>query len=194
MTTLNDAKIRIALRQTLNARVARARSAVLLDEFSLSAGRTRADLAVVNGHLCGYEIKSDRDTLERLPDQMRAFNSVFDRMTLVVGWRHAAGAMRLIPAWWGVQLVDTGSRGAVRFSTLRVSARNPSQHARAVAALLWRDEAVAAARQLNSSLPTRALSRRELTDYLAEQMSPSELRLTVCSSIKSRQSWRAAAR
>lgn len=40
---------------------------LVLDELGLRHGTCRVDIAVVNGYLHGYEIKSDSDTLERLP-------------------------------------------------------------------------------------------------------------------------------
>lgn len=193
MIKLNDAIIRAALRRTLEARAKRAKRAIVLDEFSLSAGRTRADLVVVNGHLAGYEIKSDCDTLERLPEQMRLFNPVFDRMTIVVGWRYAAQAMRLVPSWWGIKLAEFGARGSVRFSTLRVTAQNPSQDASALASLLWREEAVAAASLLDLGFTATSQRKRVLVQHLAARLSRGQLRKTVCGSIKRREAWRVAA-
>ena len=37
---------------------------LVLDELGLLGGDTRVDIAVVNGKIHGYELKSDRDTLE----------------------------------------------------------------------------------------------------------------------------------
>src|SRR3712207_967810 len=110
---LNDGLIRSALRRHVVARARRAPGTAVCEEFSLNRGETRVDLAVVNGHLTAYEIKSDRDTLARLAGQMRVYNRVFDRLTLVFGWRLAAQALRLVPSWWGVRLAEWGPRGAV---------------------------------------------------------------------------------
>ena len=52
------------------------------------SGTVRIDVAVLNGEMCGYEIKSDRDTLERLPFQIEIYSKEFDKLTLVVGRRH----------------------------------------------------------------------------------------------------------
>jgi hypothetical protein len=48
----------------------------MLDEFGLEHGEVRVDVAVINGELHGYEIKSERDTLERLPRQVKAYSAV----------------------------------------------------------------------------------------------------------------------
>ena len=43
---------------------------LIIDELGLAHAQSRIDLAVFNGHLHGYEIKSAGDTLERLPRQL----------------------------------------------------------------------------------------------------------------------------
>jgi hypothetical protein len=50
----------------------------------------------------GYEIKSDRDTLARLPNQIAAYELCFDTMTMVVGKRHLAKCRATLPEWWGI--------------------------------------------------------------------------------------------
>ena len=65
------AELRIMLRQQDG-------TAVIIDELPLLRGRGRADLAFVNGSLSGYEIKSDRDSLRRLGDQVRHYDTVFE--------------------------------------------------------------------------------------------------------------------
>ena len=63
---------------------------LVLDELGLRHGVARVDVAVVNGYLHGFEIKSDSDTLDRLPSQVTIYNAVLDRATLVVGEKHIA--------------------------------------------------------------------------------------------------------
>lgn len=48
-----------------------------VDELGINHGDVRADIAVVNGVFHGYEIKSDLDTLNRLPRQAEAYSEVF---------------------------------------------------------------------------------------------------------------------
>jgi hypothetical protein len=91
-----DAHIRAALRTRL-ARHLHHGDAVLLEELGLCRGQVRADVTLVNGSLHAYEIKSDRDTLDRLLRQASIYDKVFDRVTLVVGPRHQPAALELIP-------------------------------------------------------------------------------------------------
>ena len=42
----------------------------IIEELSVCDGDARVDIAVANGRLCGYGIKSDFDTFDRLPNQI----------------------------------------------------------------------------------------------------------------------------
>ena len=58
----------------------------VIDEFGVMHGGARIDVAVVSdSFLYGYEIKSDYDTLCRLPNQVREYSPVFDEVSLIVG-------------------------------------------------------------------------------------------------------------
>ena len=46
-------------------------------------GAARVDIAVINGHIRGVEIKAEADSLERLPRQVEAYGRVVDRATLI---------------------------------------------------------------------------------------------------------------
>lgn len=69
---------------------------LVVDEFSISLGASRADIAVINGVIHGYELKSEYDSLERLPLQIKHYSSVMDKVTLVVAEKHLEGALKLI--------------------------------------------------------------------------------------------------
>jgi len=49
---------------------------LVVDELGLNHGECRADIAVINGHLVGYEIKSNKDSLRRLEGQVNSYNAV----------------------------------------------------------------------------------------------------------------------
>ena len=81
----NDTLIRSALKKFLTNHHAQDEKVRIIEEFGVQHGTARVDIAVINGIIHGYEIKSDQDTLRRLPRQMGVFNLVFDKITLVVG-------------------------------------------------------------------------------------------------------------
>src|SRR4051812_2250535 len=79
---LRDKEIREAVRTKLLEIHKEERGTAIIDELSLCQGDARVDLAVVNGSLSGYEIKSDRDTLVRLPNQQTKYALCFNAMTI----------------------------------------------------------------------------------------------------------------
>lgn len=163
---------------------------LVIDELGLNHGRCRADIAVVNGHLIGYEIKSDRDTLNRLGEQVKSYNAVFDKAFVIVGERHAETIKGYIPVWWGVILSKRGSRGAIHFQTLRPALKNEDVDPISLARLLWRDEAVETLRDRGFPAKTLRQPRARLYECLASTLSLQELQSTVRDRLKMRKNWR----
>jgi hypothetical protein len=191
MHNTTDSEIRSALRRVVLRRYVRSPNARVVDEVDLKHGAARVDLMVVNEWLHGYEIKSDRDTLSRLPGQVTVFNAVLDRVTLVTGWRHASAAMQVVPAWWAVTLAERGSRGALRFITLRHGLRNPAPDPNALVGLLWKDEVLALLRCLGRErTPSRVRRAMLYRELVAATPNYSALRAVVCSGLKQRANWR----
>ena len=146
-TSTYDRVIRIALKQKLTTELASYRlkskcPADIIEELGVKNGAVRIDMAVVNGIMHGYEIKSDRDTLHRLPNQMNEYNKVFDKITLVVGISHLHEAINLIPDWWGLKLAKINPNNEVIFYNIREAENNRIQNVISVARLLWREEAL----------------------------------------------------
>jgi hypothetical protein len=61
---------------------------IVTREFSLGDSSVRADLAILGDEFIGVEVKGQRDTLRRLPTQMKAYTRHFDRTIVVVANRH----------------------------------------------------------------------------------------------------------
>lgn len=181
---MRDKDLRDALRDELFAQHGCDRHTVILEEFAVCHGSARIDLAVVNGLLHGFELKSDSDTLSRLPQQIRAFAPVFDRVTLVLGERHIRQALELIPEWWGVRLART-SCGRMIFRDLKLPLNNPQAEPRALVRLLWREEAVALLRQCGSRTSGRQ-NRADVYEEIVQKVQLHELRSHVRESIKGR--------
>ena len=142
MVYTNDLIIRSALKEALEIRHAKDVKVRIIEELGIQHGTARVDIAIVNGALHGYEIKSDRDTLQRLPEQMDAFNSVFDKMTLVVGKKHLYEAINMVPEWWGITVAKVNLNSSVTFNLIREGELNKKQDSVSVARLLWREEAL----------------------------------------------------
>ncbi len=140
--------------------------------------------------MCGYEIKSDRDTLERLPEQVKEFNAVFDKLTLVVGKRHLYQAMHIIPEWWGVMVAKIDINNRIIFQTIRKAERNNAQNILSVARLLWREEALQILEERNKANGLRNKPRRFIYERLADTLDFKTLKQLVSTQLISREDWR----
>ena len=163
---------------------------LVIDELGLNNGKNRADIAVINGLLIGYEIKSNSDSLIRLKEQIKSYNSIFDKSYIIVGNRYVDTIHKHLPDWWGIILVLKGSRFAVNFKLIRKPCMNQHTNPVSIARLLWRDEAANILRKKDT--PTKLLRRPRafLYQYLAERTNISELRKIVRKSLKQRNNWR----
>ena len=163
---------------------------IVIDELGLNHGKCRADIAVVNGHFMGYEIKSDNDSLRRLDEQIKSYNAIFDKVSIIVGDRYSKSIQNYVPQWWGVIASVKGSRGAVNFYVVRDGQTNKNIDTLAVAQLLWRNEAEEILRQKKMSPKILRQPRAVLYEYLAETLDIGELRKFVRMYFKRRKNWR----
>lgn len=163
---------------------------LMLDELGILNGATRIDIAVINGEITGYELKSERDTLERLPAQRDLYNKVLDRISLVVAENHRKAAEGIIPQWWGLA-VASSSRGGVTVTHERLSEMNPSLDATMLASFLWRDEALAVLERYEAAKGVRSKPRQALYERLADALDLNTVRAEVRATLKARVGWRA---
>jgi hypothetical protein len=163
---------------------------VLIHELGTHYGASRIDIALVNGALRGYEIKSSADRLDRLPQQVDRFGEVFNYLTLVVAEKWFDRASVLIPDWWG--LIEAGGEETAH-ATLRERRRprrNPDQNPHVLAALLWRPELLDVLKSIDASAGVRSATRPVLAERLVESVSRRRLGDIVRSKIKGRRDWR----
>jgi hypothetical protein len=62
------------------------RTASMLTEFRVAD--RKADLVILNGTATAYEIKSERDSLARLPWQLEAYSRVFPKLVVIAAENH----------------------------------------------------------------------------------------------------------
>src|SRR5438045_2701845 len=99
---MRDIDIRLALRSSIEREHGGDADTRIVEELGLCQGIARVDLAVINGNVHGYEIKSEHDTLARLPAQTHTYNQVLDFVTIVTAPAHAHKIRCIVPKWWGV--------------------------------------------------------------------------------------------
>ena len=187
---MNDTEIRHNFHRKKLRRQHTRKDTLVIDELGLNHGKCRADIAVINGHLIGYEIKSNNDSLRRLEGQIESYNSVFDKVSIVVGDRYINSIQSHIPKCWGVIVSVRGSKGAVNFETIRKAQKNKSIEPISIAKLLWRNEAIEILQK--KKLPPKILRqpRSVLYEYIANTLSLCQLRQAVRDYFKKRKNWR----
>jgi hypothetical protein len=184
-TPLSDAEIRPALRSKILGDYGDELDSLLIEELGLCRGQVRVDMALVNGHIHGFEIKSDRDNLKRLAGQAEIYNKVFDRMTIVTGERHLDGVTENLPPWWGIlQVIQRGS--GVRFKSRRKEKQNPHRDSRTLVELLWLDHAITLLEQRDAARGARGKPRRMVWDKVCECYTLNEIAENVRESLKAR--------
>lgn len=187
----NDKLIRVAFKENLIKLNEADEEAKVIEELGVIHGAARVDIAVVNGIIHGYELKSDLDTLYRLPAQMKFYNSVFDQVTLVVGKNHLHEAIKIVPEWWGLIVAKIDESGdAVNFFDIRQSEENPKKESISVAKLLWRHEALLILEKNNQAKGVRSKTREVIYKRLANTLDQEVLRKEIRKCLTTRTNWR----
>lgn len=167
---------------------------LVVEELGIEHGMCRVDVAVINGTIHGYELKSDSDTLVRLPAQIAAYSRSLDRATVVVGSLHLESVLALVPDWWGVSVAVPTDDETVSIAVHRCERENPEPSVFHMAHLLWRSEAVEILRGCGAASGALRANRQQLYTMLLEALPPAELRLMVRETVKTRETWRRPAR
>lgn len=187
---MNDHQIRDAFHRTILHDHHNEFTTLVIDELGLDHGKCRADIAVINGHMTGYEIKSEVDTLNRLSSQVEKYNAVFDHSFVVLADRHFKSVINMIPKWWGIILVSPKNNGEISFETVRHSCENEQVDNYSVAQLLWRKEAQEILADLGVSGKRLREKRLNLYRYIVDALESDDLRFVVREYLKKRTDWR----
>jgi hypothetical protein len=163
---------------------------LILNELALAHSSARIDVAVLNGCLHGYEIKSSVDTLHRLPRQIDLYVECLQKLTIVCAPRHLEGVYSIVPSWCGVMEAQKGEQGDIKFVTHRVPQENKNVQGSRLAHLLWRQEAVDMLASQN--LPVKILKqpRKQLYLEIADRFTVTEISAYIKSAMASRPRWR----
>lgn len=188
MKMMRDIDIRESLMVRLNTQNA-GHDYRIIPEMGICDGLARVDIAVANGRLCGYEIKSDADTLERLPAQKSYYNKTFDKVTIVVGEKYQELISQHIPDWWGIYVARYNKQGKVVIKEARRARQNKEIEAASLLELLWKEELD----QLLRNYGVKGISgknRRVLRKVAAEKIPFSAIKDYTRETIKTRKEWR----
>ncbi|QTV78979.1 sce7726 family protein [Microbacterium sp. NIBRBAC000506063] len=141
------------------------RTTTVLNE--LRAGSSKADVVVLNGTSTAYEIKSERDSFQRLPSQLADYRSVFASVNIVTSPAQADEVLRLAPDDVGVLVLSS----RFRVQSVREAVNLPERtRSLSILATLRVDEAIRVLQALNVPFPDVPNTRRwsELRAVFAE--------------------------
>jgi hypothetical protein len=185
-----DVDIRTSLHYVLRREHMNEPDTLILDELGLCQGEARIDVAVVNGAINGYEIKSESDTLERLPRQSEVYNKIFDTVTILTANRFVDGIIDIIPDWWGVTQAEMDEEGVVHFCSIREPKQNTEINRLALAQLLWKDESLKILKERGLQKGILSKPRNVLWEVISENLPLSDLQDEVRKCLKARSRWR----
>lgn len=180
MYQTNDNEIRAYLHKLLYTRYKNKPNTLIIDEFSLEHGRNRADLVVIGSYIHGYEIKSSKDNLDRLPKQLLQYQKNFQKLSLFVAENHLSEVLQLAPAWCNVFSVHKGPRGGIRSICIQKGTINRNINSIAIAHILWRSEAISILNKYgitdNLTNKTRSNLYQQITSILSVHQLIDEVR------------------
>ncbi len=183
-----DNDIRQTLLNSLSKQFKNDEEALIIEELGLCKGDSRVDVAIINGKMHGYEIKSARDSLKRLPRQVEYYNRIFDYVTVVASKCHIAQIRKIVPYWWGLQKAEY-ARGKVHIYHVRLAKKNRGADPSAIVQLLWRDEAFSILRERKLQKGLSKKPKAFLWDKIVDHFSADELRCIIRDVMRKRDNW-----
>jgi hypothetical protein len=188
---MRDIDVRRALLAEMDRIHPDKRETLVIEELGLCQGIARVDVAVVNGTVHGYEIKSERDTLVRLKSQAQIYSKALEFVTIVAAPGHIPRIKKIVPTWWGIwTAIQIGEQVLLRES--RKAHRNPCLAPEAVVQLLWREEALEILLKHKLANGVASKSRQHIWNRLSSSFTVEELGDMVRTCLKQRPaSWRA---
>ncbi|GIO06234.1 hypothetical protein J31TS6_22620 [Brevibacillus reuszeri] len=189
MEKLRDHDVREILLEKLTSIHEHEQDTRIINELAVCGGLSRVDVAVVNGVLHGYEIKSESDTLYRLQSQMTEYNKVFERVTIVAAEDFLPKLRETVPPWWGIMVVKN-RKGKILLNSVKKGRKNPSIEADSLVQLLWRQEALELLKKRGLEKGFLSKPKAAIYDQLVKEIPLRELVNEVNDVLKYREGWR----
>lgn len=90
---MDEKQVKAAALMHLRKQYIRRRKPLITAEFSLGSSGVRADLVLFAEQTIGFEIKTAKDTLRRLPSQMQAYARYFNEAIVIAAPCHVRNVM-----------------------------------------------------------------------------------------------------
>lgn len=186
---MNDLEIRNNLKTGPLKKYFDDSNSVVLDEFNISLGLVRVDIAIVNGVLHGIEIKSERDTLKRLDNQLKEYNKFFEYITIVTCEKFQEIILENTPNNHGV-IIAKRSKDKIVFKNIRKAKKNYNVDKLCLVQALWKNELIEIIESINYKKGFKSKSKPFLYEIICDNFTTTQLLAIVKQKIKSRINWR----
>lgn len=184
---LNDSQVRKMLLDELNAMYDGDPNTRIINELGIDFGSSRIDVAVVNGMIHGYEIKSDVDTLERLPRQMEFYNKLFQRVTIVASRKFYDRICTEVPKWWGIKIISADN---TRLINKRKGGLNNKQDKNTLLRLLWKKDLEELVDRLGFPKKMKRMKKHQLLELFSQEADMDIVREFTYKALVKRENWR----
>lgn len=165
-------------------------NSIIADELKVCGGKAIADVAVINGKMHCFEIKSDHDSFQRLENQIINYDAVFDEITIVVGKKFNKKALSFVPKHWGVLCIYQGNEDNVELNVIRESKPNKNVNAFNIAQFLWKEEAISLLNKYNIKGNHNRKRKWLLWECLSENLQINTLKKEVRETLQNRKNWK----
>jgi hypothetical protein len=184
---LNEKDVRNLLMLELNETYNGDPNTRIVNELGIDFGASRVDVAVINGIMHGFEIKSDLDTLNRLPRQISYYNKIFERMTIVSSRKYYDEVKELVPNWWGIKVI---SADGTRLINKRKGKMVNQQSKDLLLKLLWKKDLENFIDFLGFPKKMKKMKKNQLLEIFSQEVDIKEVRHFTYLALKNRLNWR----
>lgn len=156
----------------------------------LNIAKSRADAILVRENcLIGFEIKSDRDSLERLEGQVKNYSKFCNLCYVVTGNKHINKMTEHVPEFYGIIKINYDDDKKLCMEIVREAQKNPKEvlkrKLKHQLSLLWRPEIVHIAK-INKVKPISGKSKPKIAAMLIEQVPFNILQKAICEELMER--------
>lgn len=156
----------------------------------LCIAKSRADAILVRENkLIGFEIKSDRDSLERLEGQIKNYSKFCNLCYVVTGNKHINKMTEHVPEFYGIIKISYDEDKKLCLEIVREAQKNPKEvlkrKLKHQLSLLWRPEIVSIAKA-NKVKPISGKSKPKIATMLVEQVPFDILQRAICEALMER--------
>lgn len=141
---------------------------LIFEEFNVHNGNAIADVVALYKYAHCFEIKSDKDKLERILQQSQYFDLSFSKLTLVTTEKFLDKAIDILPHYWGI-LIAKAWKTDVTFVYKRSAKPNPMWDPEKSLLSLWKSELINLGEKIECSDIKNRYSRALLAKNIARE-------------------------